>query len=59
VPGENREEVIALLQAQMQQAAEDLDFELAALLRDQIFDLRAEGDPTRRAPQRGRPQRVR
>jgi excinuclease ABC subunit B len=58
-PTENREEVIALLESQMKQAAEELDFELAALLRDQIFDLRAEGDPSRRAPQRGRPQRVR
>jgi len=34
----------------MREAAAELDFEVAARLRDQIFELRAAGDPTRRAP---------
>jgi len=54
-----REALITLLQSQMQAAAEQLDFEMAAVLRDQILELRAEGDPVRRAPQRGRAQPVR
>src|SRR5258708_2626850 len=54
-----REALIKLLESQMQAAAEQLDFEMAAVLRDQILELRAEGDPVRRAPQRGRTQPVR
>ncbi len=54
-----REALIKLLESQMQAAAEQLDFEMAAVLRDQILELRAEGDPVRRAPQRGRAQPVR
>src|SRR5690242_20101505 len=54
-----REALIKLLEGQMQAAAEQLDFEMAALLRDQILELRVEGDPVRRAPQRGRAQPVR
>ena len=56
---EDREALIRVLESQMQAAAESLDFELAAVLRDQILDLRAERDPTRRAPPRGRAQPVR
>src|SRR5216117_910747 len=56
-----RDALIQLLESQMQAAAEDLDFELAAVLRDQILDLRAEGDAVRspHAPLRGRAQPVR
>jgi len=58
-----REALIRLLEQQMQAAAEELDFELAAVLRDQILELRAEGDPVRpaspHAPLRGRTQPVR
>jgi hypothetical protein len=38
----------------MREAAAELDFEVAARLRDQIFELRAAGDPVRRKP-RGNP----
>jgi excinuclease ABC subunit B len=48
-----REALIQLLEGQMQAAAEELDFELAAVLRDQILELRAEGDTGRHAPVRG------
>jgi excinuclease ABC subunit B len=54
-----RERLIRLLEQQMQAAAEQLDFELAAVLRDQILELRAEGDPVRHAPVRRRAQPVR
>jgi excinuclease ABC subunit B len=40
----NREEYVKILEEEMRQAAEALDFERAALLRDQLFELRAEGD---------------
>jgi len=52
----DRETLIAALEEQMRAAAADLDFELAAQLRDQLFELRAERDPARRAP-RGATQR--
>jgi excinuclease ABC subunit B len=52
----DRETLIAALEEQMRAAAADLDFELAAQLRDQLFELRAERDPARRAP-RGTAQR--
>jgi excinuclease ABC subunit B len=56
-----REAMIRLLESQMQAAAEALDFELAALLRDQLLELKAELEPRggRRAPARGRAQPVR
>jgi excinuclease ABC subunit B len=54
-----RDALIKLLESQMQAAAEELDFELAAVLRDQILELRAEGDTGRHAPLRGRAQPVR
>jgi excinuclease ABC subunit B len=56
-----RESMIRLLESQMQAAAEALDFELAALLRDQLLELKAEQEPQggRRAPGRGRAQPVR
>jgi excinuclease ABC subunit B len=37
----NREEYIKILEKEMEEAAEALDFERAALLRDQLFELRA------------------
>ncbi|MGH7529086.1 MAG: excinuclease ABC subunit UvrB [Gemmatimonadales bacterium] len=48
-----RDALIRLLEQQMQAAAEALDFELAAVLRDQLLELKAD------APLRGRPQPVR
>jgi excinuclease ABC subunit B len=56
-----RDALIKLLESQMQAAAEELDFELAAVLRDQILELRADGDAVRppHAPLRGRTQPVR
>ncbi len=56
-----REAMIRLLESQMQAAAEALDFELAALLRDQLLELKAEQEPRggRRAAGRGRAQPVR
>ena len=48
-----REALIRLLEQQMQTAAEELDFELAAVLRDQVLELKAD------APLRGRTQPVR
>ena len=38
----NREEYTKILEEEMRQAAEALDFERAALLRDQLFELKAE-----------------
>src|SRR5947208_1197182 len=54
-----RDALVKLLEGQMQAAAEELDFELAAVLRDQILELRADGDAVRHAPLRGRAQPVR
>jgi len=48
-----RDALIRLLEQQMQAAAEELDFELAAVLRDQLLELKAD------APLRGRAQPVR
>ncbi|HWO89752.1 MAG TPA: excinuclease ABC subunit UvrB [Gemmatimonadales bacterium] len=36
-----REQLVALLEAEMKRAADELDFELAAQIRDQILDLKA------------------
>jgi len=46
----DRDALIEVLEQQMREAAAELDYEVAAQLRDQIFELRAEGDPKRRAP---------
>jgi len=55
-----RETLIRMLEQQMQAAAEDLDFELAALLRDQLLELKAAGPPLPPdAPVRERAQPVR
>jgi excinuclease ABC subunit B len=35
--------LLAMLEAQMREAAKDLDFETAARLRDQIFEVKAKG----------------
>jgi len=43
----NREEYMKILEEEMRQAAEGLDFERAALLRDQLFELKAEEDGKR------------
>ncbi|MGW8265659.1 MAG: excinuclease ABC subunit UvrB [Longimicrobiales bacterium] len=43
----NREEYVKILEEEMRQAAESLDFERAALLRDQLFELKAEEDGKR------------
>jgi excinuclease ABC subunit B len=40
----DREEFVKILEEEMRQAAEALDFERAALLRDQLFELRAAGE---------------
>jgi len=39
--------MIEVLEQQMREAAAELDFELAARLRDQVFDLKAEADPVK------------
>jgi excinuclease ABC subunit B len=62
-----REEVVRTLEEEMRRAADDLDFELAAQIRDQIMDLKAGETAKRRAaavadagaarPRRGRPAR--
>ena len=46
----DRESLIEVLEQQMREAAAELDFEVAARLRDQIFELRAAGDPVRHSP---------
>jgi excinuclease ABC subunit B len=38
----DREALVKILESEMEQAAEALDFEKAALIRDQLFELRAE-----------------
>src|SRR6266487_6356972 len=52
VDAREREALIRLLETQMQAAAEELDFELAAVLRDQLLELKAEGDAAHHAPPR-------
>jgi excinuclease ABC subunit B len=46
----DRAALIEVLEQQMREAAAELDFELAAELRDQIFQLKADADPERRRP---------
>jgi excinuclease ABC subunit B len=50
----NREEYLKILEEEMRQAAEALDFERAALLRDQIFELKVAEDRKRGAGPRSR-----
>ncbi|MDX1624391.1 MAG: helicase-related protein, partial [Gemmatimonadota bacterium] len=45
-----REELAKRLEAEMKAAAEDLDFQTAAMLRDQLFELRGEAAGKRRRP---------
>ena len=52
----DRETMIDVLEQQMREAAAELDFELAAKLRDQVFELKAEADPLK--PRRGRKRSV-
>ena len=46
----SRAQMVEVLEQQMREAAAELDFELAAQLRDQLFELRAAADPERHAP---------
>jgi excinuclease ABC subunit B len=46
-----RETLIRMLEQQMQAAAEELDFELAAVLRDQLLELKAQDAPVRERAQ--------
>ena len=59
LPVEELDRLIRELERQMKRAAQDLEFEKAALLRDQIFELRGilevKKDAVRRAPQPVRP----
>ena len=55
--GLDRGALLEVLDQQMREAAAELDFELAAQLRDQLFELKAEGDPERRAPRGAAPRR--
>jgi excinuclease ABC subunit B len=48
--GLDRESLLEVLEQQMREAAAELDFELAAQLRDRVFELKAEADPERRTP---------
>jgi excinuclease ABC subunit B len=53
--GRKGADLVAVIEAEMKQAAADLDFERAARLRDQLFDVRAQLDTTTSArPDRGR-----
>ena len=55
----DREQLLAVLEQQMREAAAELDFELAAQLRDQVFELKAADGATSRTPASGRrPQRA-
>ncbi|MEE8192592.1 MAG: excinuclease ABC subunit UvrB [Gemmatimonadales bacterium] len=46
----SRAQMVEVLEQQMREADAELDFELAAQLRDQLFELRADADPERHAP---------
>ncbi|MEO5569135.1 MAG: UvrB/UvrC motif-containing protein, partial [Gemmatimonadaceae bacterium] len=48
----------AMLEQQMKEAAVAMDFELAATLRDQLFELRARGANPKSAPAQERPKRA-
>jgi excinuclease ABC subunit B len=59
VPGSpDREELLARLEAEMFRAAESLEFELAASLRDRILDMRADGAGLARSPRLASTRRV-
>ena len=45
--------LIAQREQEMREAAKNLDFETAARLRDELFDIRAKMDGTRSEPRRG------
>jgi excinuclease ABC subunit B len=47
-----REQLLGLLEQEMRRAADELDFELAAQIRDQLMDLKASGQTHRRADAR-------
>ncbi len=53
----DRESLVRTLEQQMREAAAELDFELAAQLRDQLFELKAESDERRTAKPLARPRR--
>lgn len=55
LPDLGPEELIERLTVEMEQAAEDLDFELASELRDHIFQLKADIE-ARRRPRSGKPR---
>ncbi len=50
----DRENLIPVLEKQMQEASAELDYETAAQLRDQIFELKAQGDPDQAEPRSNR-----
>ncbi len=50
----DRENLISVLEKQMQEASAELDYETAAQLRDQIFELKAQGDPDQAEPRSNR-----
>ena len=54
----DREEIIARLEAEMFRAAESLEFELAASLRDRILDMRSEGTGLARSSRMASTRRV-
>ena len=49
--------LVARLEQEMRDAAKNLDFETAARLRDELFDIRARMDGTRHEPRRGHGKR--
>jgi excinuclease ABC subunit B len=49
--------LVARLEQEMRDAAKNLDFETAARLRDELFDIRAKMDGTRHEPRRGHAKR--
>ena len=55
----DRDRLIAALEQQMKEGAAELDYELAAQLRDQVFELKAAADPTKRSPAGSAPSRQR
>ena len=48
----DREEYIKILEKEMEEAAENLDFERAAVLRDKLFEIRAEAEGKRKKSER-------
>ena len=55
----DREKLMVVLEQRMRTAAANLEFEEAALLRDQLNELRAMGAPDVRRGGAGRPMRAR